>query len=337
LWLLARQWQFNEFQGEDAGTPLRVSFSVAGTAVDAFRSGGDAQQQPWQPLMRGEAPIREPRRSGAGLETHPRLRGDAGLHALRMSSAALRAALLTAYPLTLDPPTDPVADQAGLLWSTLVDRRTVDGAALALDLQPLLDGAGALTALPAAIVVDAGEVDAAKTVLAKWLAWFRAFVFEGNADNPSWLRNRMEYAFALKAGDLALTADEYTDGHVDWDDFSLSAVVPNAQPIQHSFAVATRHPTPVIYPGMPAERYWEFEDGNVNFAGAEAGITDSPSNERHGVRAHLRQRLVPRPRPPARRLAVSGQRPSRSSTASASSLRRDRSPIPMARAGRCMS
>jgi hypothetical protein len=30
----------------------------------------------------------------------------------------------------------------------------------------------------------------------------------------------------------------------------------------------------VIYPGMPAERYWEFEDGDVNFAGAEAGITD---------------------------------------------------------------
>jgi len=25
---------------------------------------------------------------------------------------------------------------------------------------------------------------------------------------------------------------------------------------------------------MPAERYWEFEDGNVNFAGAEAGVTD---------------------------------------------------------------
>jgi hypothetical protein len=273
LWLLARQWQFNEFQGEDAGTPLRVSFSVGGTAVDAFRSGMDAQQ-PWQPLARGEAPIESRVEAEPVWKTHPRLRGDAGLHALRMSSAALRTALLTAYPLALDPPTDPAADQAGLLWSTLFDRRTVDGAALALDLQPLLDGAGALTALPASIVIGAGEVEAAKTVLATWLAWFRAFVFEGDAANPSWQRNRMEYAFALKAGDLALTADEYTDGHVDWDDFSLSAVVPTAQPFQHSFAVATRHPIPVIYPGMPAERYWEFEDGDVNFAGAEAGITD---------------------------------------------------------------
>ena len=92
--------------------------------------------------------------------------------------------------------------------------------------------------------------------------------------NRSWQRNRMEYAFALKAGDLALQADEYTDGHVDWDDFRVTALVPNAQPFDQMFAVASRHPSPVIYPGMPAERYWEFEDGDVNFAGAEAGITD---------------------------------------------------------------
>jgi hypothetical protein len=26
LWLLARQWQFNEFEGEDAGTPLGLTF-----------------------------------------------------------------------------------------------------------------------------------------------------------------------------------------------------------------------------------------------------------------------------------------------------------------------
>ena len=31
LWLLTRQWQFNEFQGEDAGTPLAVKFAVKGT------------------------------------------------------------------------------------------------------------------------------------------------------------------------------------------------------------------------------------------------------------------------------------------------------------------
>ena len=162
----------------------------------------------------------------------------------------------------------------GLLWSTLFDQRTIDAVTLAADLEPLVDATGALTALPAALVLNAAEADGAKAALGPWLAWFRALVYEGDEVNASWQRNRMEYVFALKAGDLALKADEYTDGHLDWDDFRVSAIMPNAQLFQQAFAVATRHPSPVIYPGMPAERYWEFEDGDVNFAGAEAGITD---------------------------------------------------------------
>ena len=274
LWMLARQWQFNEFQGEDAGTPLRIKFAVRGTAIDAFRSGADAQGLPWQALEDRGAPVETRVEAEPVWRTHPRLRGEAGLHALRMASVALRSALLAAYPLTLNPPTDPVADQAGLLWSTLFDQRTIDAVALAADLEPLVDATGALTALPAALVLNAAEADGAKAALGPWLAWFRALVYEGDEVNASWQRNRMEYVFALKAGDLALKADEYTDGHLDWDDFRVSAIVPNAQLFQQAFAVATRHPSPVIYPGMPAERYWEFEDGDVNFAGAEAGITD---------------------------------------------------------------
>lgn len=274
LWMLARQWQFNEFQGEDAGTPLRLKFAVRGTAVDAFRSGGDAQQQPWEPLDAGGAPLETRVEAEPVWRTHPRLRGEAGLHALRMANDLLRTALLAAYPLALNPPTDPVADQAGLMWSGLFDGRTIDAAALAADLDPLVDGAGALTALPVALVLGAGEVANARAVLGPWLGWFHTLVYEGDEAKSSWQRNRMEYAFALKAGDLALTASEYTDGHLDWDDFRVGATVPNAPPFQQMFAVASRHPSPVIYPGMPADRYWEFEDGHVNFAGAEAGITD---------------------------------------------------------------
>ncbi len=74
LWMLARQWQFNEFQGEDAGTPLRIKFAVQGTAVDAFRAGTDAQQQPWQPLENGGAPIEARVEAEPVWRTHPRLR-----------------------------------------------------------------------------------------------------------------------------------------------------------------------------------------------------------------------------------------------------------------------
>jgi len=275
LWMLSRQWQFNEFQGEDAGTPLNLSFAVEGVPVDSFRSGVDFNA-PWQPLADGGAPLEARVEAEPAWKTHPRLRGEAGMQALRMvPSAAARAALLTAYALKLDAPTDPQADHAGLLWSTLFDARTVDAQRLADDLRPLADGVGGLVDLPAALNLLPGDVDAAKSALADWLAWLDEVLFEGAADNPSWQRNRMEYAFALKSGNVVLKADEYTDGHVDWDDFHAEAL-PDAgdDPLPQQFSVAARHPSPVRYPGMPAERYWEFEDGNVNFAGAEAGVTD---------------------------------------------------------------
>jgi hypothetical protein len=276
LWLLSRQWQFNEFQGEDAGTPLKIAFEVRGTQVDAFRSGSDDQNRPWQPLALGTAPLETRVEAEPVWRTHPRLCGEAGLHALRMAAAPLRTALLRAYPLKLDPPVglEANADQAGLLWSALFNKRTIDASALAKDLLPLLAADGTLPTLPAAIVLGGGDAGPARDVLGRWMAWFRTLAYEGDEADRSWQRNRMEYAFALKAGDIALKADEYTDGHVDWDDFRVSTLANQNAAVPRSFKVASRHPSPVMYPGMPSQRYWEFEDGNVNFAGAEAGITD---------------------------------------------------------------
>ena len=273
LWMLSRQWQFNEFQGEDAGTPLKLSFQVQGTKVDAFRAGTDPEGA-WQPIVDHDVPIETRVEAEAAWKTHPRLRGEAGMHALRMASAPVRAALIAGYPFKLAPPTDFDADRPGLLWSTLLDSRTIDAILLANEVRPLLDANGKLTGLPARIALGGPDTDDAKVMLAKWIAWLDELLYEGDAAQSSWQRNRMEYAFALKAGDTKLEAAEYTDGHVDWEDFQASAVAQVDEPIRQTFSVASRHPTPVRYPGMPAERFWEFEDGDVNFAGAEAGVTD---------------------------------------------------------------
>jgi hypothetical protein len=273
LWMLSRQWQFNEFQGEDAGTPLRLSFQVQGTKVDAFRAGTDPEGV-WQPIIDHDVPIETRVEAEAAWKTHPRLRGEAGMHALRMASGPVRAALIAGYLFKLAPPTDFDADRPGLLWSTLLDARTIDAILLANEVRPLLNANGKLAALPARLALAGADAEDAKTMLAKWIAWLDEMLYEGDAAQSSWQRNRMEYAFALKAGDAKLEAAEYTDGHVDWEDFQAGAVVPVEEPIRQAFSVASRHPTPVRYPGMPAERFWEFEDGDVNFAGAEAGVTD---------------------------------------------------------------
>src|ERR1700690_568863 len=75
LWMLARQWQFNEFQGEDAGTPIKLAFALQGTDVDRFRAGHDANQ-PLQPL--GEVPIETQVEAEPVWDRHARLVGEAG-------------------------------------------------------------------------------------------------------------------------------------------------------------------------------------------------------------------------------------------------------------------
>jgi hypothetical protein len=290
LWMLARQWQFNEFQGEDAGSPIKLGFEIEGKKVDHFKSGHEAN---WHPLGDGQAPIETRVEAEQVWECHPRLRGEAGLQLLRMiSNTDVQNALRNAYPLELIAPSDPEADQAGLLWSTLFHARALDAKKLEADLLPLFDGSGKLAALPAALSIDEAEVQATLSILESWFGWLMELVYEGAENNPSWQKNRMEYAFALRSKKVMLTAEGYSDGHVDWEDFVAELVPPPSQgakpdtkeEITHLFKVTKdqnnemesglRHPSPVRYPGMPAERYWEFEDGRVNFAGAEAGVTD---------------------------------------------------------------
>jgi len=87
----------------------------------------------------------------------------------------------------------------------------------------------------------------------------------------------MEYAFSVAArlsdGEVPLTAREYYEGHLDWHDFDLNAEISlgaardNAiKPIKQTLV-----PAPVTYRGMPAQRFWEFEDARVDFGAVKAG------------------------------------------------------------------
>lgn len=88
----------------------------------------------------------------------------------------------------------------------------------------------------------------------------------------------MALSAATTSGAVTLTADEYTDGRLDWYSFRiaqgslLGAPAAPARPRQ--IKLRPRIPVAARYPGMPADRYWEFEDGNVFLGGLDAGPTD---------------------------------------------------------------
>jgi len=90
----------------------------------------------------------------------------------------------------------------------------------------------------------------------------------------------MEYAFSVSAnlsdGERPLTAGEYYQGRLDWYDFDLNLEVSLGATSDNVISQInqTTVPAPVTYRGMPAARFWEFEDARVDFGAVNAGPED---------------------------------------------------------------
>jgi len=115
-------------------------------------------------------------------------------------------------------------------------------------------------------------------VARRWLQWEHSYAGAAGGDPTAWQPGRMEYAFTLGAqlDDKAITlaAAEYADGRLDWDDVDVVAVSAATGPAASTAVVQTALPAAVHYPGMPAPRWWQFEDARVDFGGIETAPAD---------------------------------------------------------------
>jgi hypothetical protein len=146
-----------------------------------------------------------------------------------------------------------------------------DGAAAAAQLEAA--GAG----LPAWLAgAAAGPVAAAR----RWLAWYRNNVAPViDPADDCWAPERLEYRFSLRVGSgdrqLVLRAPAFDGGPIDWYAFDcdpharLPVAGEPAAPATEAREL-TMLASPLRFAGMPSDRYWEFEDGQVNLGRLEA-------------------------------------------------------------------
>ncbi len=87
---------------------------------------------------------------------------------------------------------------------------------------------------------------------------------------------RFRLATRFSDGERVLTAQEYFEGHLDWYAFDANPEVTLGAATDNAFTEITRTviPAPVSFRGMPAARFWEFEDAQVDFGSVDAGPTD---------------------------------------------------------------
>ena len=202
----------------------------------------------------------------------PCLAVETGAHFLRMLSAAdlggHRSAFVEAFAATSDAPAAEL-DPTGSRFHALVARRVPDGLAL----RDAFGGGSADPVLPTGVDVGA-DGSAVLAVARRWLNWMRSFVHT-EPDEDSWAPERLEHSFAVAAvvddTEQVLAAGEYSAGRLDWHDFDVAGTASLGATSSSEAIVRTVLPAPVTFPGMPAPRFWAFEDARIDLGAVGAG------------------------------------------------------------------
>lgn len=287
LWLLSRQWQLGELEGDDAGSPLGVELSTTSHLLTRWQAGawrGNSPSRPVLDLDPGELlePVVE---DEPGTPLHLRARADAGGQFLSQLRAAgfpgLAEAAIGRVGVRDQPATDPY-DRSWPLLMLLLAGRAVDGRRLATALEAASDQpAGLPSWLRPTSQADRTRV---RRIAHGWLRWYRELEPRPDPDTDAWVGDRLEYQFSVAgrigaedgAGgpdthEVVLRVPEFVGGEVDWFSFDLDTDAASFDtPLQAGRrAMHTKYATPLRFTGMPADRLWEFEDAAVNLGGLE--------------------------------------------------------------------
>jgi hypothetical protein len=122
---------------------------------------------------------------------------------------------------------------------------------------------------------SAAEGNALRALIGTWIAWYRAEVSPPTGGDDAWAGERLEYRFAIGAGDTVLAAPAHGGGEIDWHTFDPRPTATldepeDAPPAEETREVHALLASPLRYAGMPADRLWEMEDAHVNLGLVEA-------------------------------------------------------------------
>src|SRR5262245_10685861 len=290
LWLLTKQWQMGEFQGDDAGSPVFAKMHIETTRLTKYRAAGNPAE-----AFDDDVPLeaKVERRTipfeAAGRAVSLDLRVAMGRRWLKLI-AGLEAGLEQKFidALGFAAPDPSLHEDAAVAahresWSAAaaLAGRAMDGRAL---FERLVAGQHAHELVT---LSNPGNVTAIEDAEQEFLRWYGALFYEPrDGSGSAWLPDRLEYAFETSApqngGEKHLTADEYYQGHLDWYSLDIDpageglgtvAGEPDPAAAQQK-RTDSFIPVPIRFDGMPNTRWWTFEEGRTNFGDIDAETID---------------------------------------------------------------
>jgi hypothetical protein len=280
LWFLTRQWQLGEFLGEDAASPAYIQFAARFSPIDGWQTGDS--KDPVHSYAPCQAPLealieREPFTPDWATSVELGQHFESALRPPKSGLTEQEANVLIQrfrhdYAIP-NPSQEPGAAQDRELAHFL--RVCAGHATNGVELYHAAQQA--LPDLPDKPTVDADHVDAVKRALEELVKWVADVYGElSTSDATAWRPERLEYdaqvwATTPEGGNALLDAHPGRFGTFDWfafDQRGEGAEPEGDAPPAGCGESVTRSllPIHVRFRGMPNARWWQFEDGTVDFA-----------------------------------------------------------------------
>lgn len=292
LWMLTRQWQFGEIQGEDAASCVTSRIAYQHEEIDRLAFGKkiatryDPESIPLETRVERENIPLVVRAKGAE-EIYSDI-----LFAVKLGKQFLRQLVadnldnfyqnyITKYPIRVLPgpiegKQDPEAEQI----RSSVAGRIADGVAIWRD---TLNGKHKLWV--ESLGLPDGLKDSAATFAESFSKKFkRLFTQPDGVNDNAWLQNHLEYQFAVggepqpNESQTVLFAEQYSQGRLDWYSFDIAkdkniGLEGEEAPTVRVEEVESFLPANVHFKGQPRPRFWEMEESQTDFGKIETSPT----------------------------------------------------------------
>lgn len=303
LWMLARQYQFGEFKGEDAGSAILAKVAIQHTRITDFK-GNTMTFQPHDETLPLETrverlmPLLDHKTACRLGKKFLKILDKAGNGMPGYVGNMYAVPFIQRFPFEI---VDFSATQAPALAGvqarekSLVEAesfvRSLSGRALnGATLWDFLSGDAnkmaqlVFSATPqAGQFIQAGHQAWVLQATQAWIDYVRsALNLPKGLQDTSWKDDRLEYSFDVRINQgngsfTELHAEEYAHGHLDWYNFDVK-VEGAAQGLFdeniRKREVLTVIPSEASFAGMPNARWWQMEDGTIDLGNLKANDTD---------------------------------------------------------------
>jgi hypothetical protein len=270
LWFLTRQWQYGEFEGEDAGSPIDARLAYRTAPLDRY-AVGDATfaydaATPLEVRVEREAVPFDLMLHMQAARVFERLLADRG-------SAARLSDYVRLFALNFDAGVagEPNAESRALFEAGrqfLFDAAQLLAAVRDGSHATRLGSISGLTTAERGKLVDAGNA---------LLDWFARTYAQPGGEPAAWRPDTLGYAFGCTAAQAAvrLDASDHRGGELDWYAFDVAPAAGDglaaAQPPSITLSFL---PAAIRFPGAPNPRHWEIEDTRTDYGALDVNAND---------------------------------------------------------------